>query len=185
MRIRNSAKYVAQFREAFGTDQPTVLQMQQAIASFERTLLSKGTAPFDRHAAGDTAAMSAAAKRGLALFLSEKGECFHCHSIGNKLFTNFTFENNGLYATYPDVGRFNVTGIERDKGKFKVPSLRNITLTAPYMHDGSLKTLEEVVAHYASGGKNNPYKSAFLFNISLNAAEQADIVAFLKALTDE
>jgi cytochrome c peroxidase len=119
----------------------------------------------------------------MELFFGEKGECFHCHSGYN--FTDYSFMNNGLYENYADSGRQRITFKEEDRGKFKVPSLRNIQLTPPYMHDGSLATLEEVIEHYNSGGKNNINKSFFIKPLGLSEGEKKDIINFLKSLTEK
>lgn len=181
-RLKLDTGYVAAFQKAFGGE-PTVLRMQQALASFERSVISANS-PYDHYVQGDTNALTAQQKRGLALFISEQGECFHCHTVGNQLFTDFDFRNNGLYLNYPDPGRFAQTQNDRDRGKFKTPTLRNIAYTAPYMHDGSMTTLEQVVAHYASQGKAHPNRALEITAIHLNAQEQADIVAFMHALSD-
>jgi len=115
-------------------------------------------------------------------FFGEKAECFHCHGGFN--FTFEEFHNNGLYEQYDDLGRWEVTGKESDKGKFKVPTLRNIEYTFPYMHDGSMNSLEEVVDHYASGGANHPQKSGLIRRFILSEQEKEDLVNFLKALSD-
>jgi cytochrome c peroxidase len=114
--------------------------------------------------------------------MSNKTNCSQCHSGFN--FTNYTFENNGLYTNYADSGRMRLTQIESDRARFKVPTLRNAQLTAPYMHDGSIKTLEEVVAHYNTGGKIHANKSTLIKPLGLTQQEQNDIVAFLNTLTD-
>lgn len=116
------------------------------------------------------------------IFFGEKAECFHCH-VGFNL-TNNTFQNNGLYMTYADSGRARVTERASDLGKFKVPTLRNVEVTAPYMHDGSLTTLEDVVDHYAGGGKGHPNQSSTIHRFDLTDEERADLIAFLKSLTD-
>ena len=113
----------------------------------------------------------------------QKTNCSECHIDFN--FTNYAFENNGLYEVYADKGRFRLTGEESDIALFKVPSLRNIELTAPYMHDGSLNTLGEVIQHYQTGGKNHPQKSEFIQPLNLSETEKNDLLQFLKSLTDE
>lgn len=184
-RLKNDPAYVAAFQKAF-SGEPTVLRMQQAIASFERSLISANSRydVYMSDTVANASALTAQEKLGLQLFGSEKGECFHCHVIGNNLFTDFDFHNNGLYLDYADEGRFTQTGEDRDRGRFKTPTLRNVEYTAPYMHDGSLQTLEEVVAHYASHGKPHPNRALDITAISLNAEEQAALVAFMKALSD-
>ena len=147
-----------------------------------RTMVS-GDSRYDRFQAGDDAALSEAEKRGKELFFSERAECFHCH-VGFNL-TNNGFHNNGTRADDPDLGRELVTEKPSDRGKFKVPSLRNVAVTAPYMHDGSLATLEDVVEHYARGGQGHPNTDATIHPLELSAEEKADLVAFLRSLTDE
>jgi cytochrome c peroxidase len=116
------------------------------------------------------------------LFFSTKTNCSACHSGFN--FSNYTFENNGLYEQYADPGRNRLTGNEKDLALFKVPSLRNIALTAPYMHDGAIQTLEDVIAHYDSGGKNHLHKSPLVKPLNLTSIEKEQLIAFLLTLTD-
>jgi len=113
-----------------------------------RTIVS-GDSRYDRYQNGDRSALNESEKRGMAIFSGERGECFHCHVGFN--FTNNGFRDDNLYAVYQDIGRAKITELESDVGKFKVPTLRNVALTAPYMHDGSLATLEDVVEHYSTG----------------------------------
>lgn len=155
--------------------EPDHFVITRALACFERSLLS-GDSAYDRDA------LSAAAQRGMQLFFGEKTQCSDCHGGFN--FTHYAFENNGLYEEYSDPGRFRLTGKEEDRARFKVPSLRNAALTAPYMHDGSIATLEEVVAHYDSGGAAHPHKSMLVRPLGLSPQERADLVAFLESLTD-
>ena len=142
-----------------------------------------GGSRYDEFLKGKKSALTAAEKRGKDLFFSEKLACSQCHGGFN--FTNYAFENNGLYEDYPDPGRFRLTGNEADRALFKVPTLRNVSVTAPYMHDGSLPTLEAVVEHYNGGGKAHPHKSQLVKPLGLTAAEKADLVAFLESLTDD
>ncbi len=208
----------ATYRELFGAafpDQPSPVTLENvaaSIACFERTLLSYDS-PYDRWSSGDEQAMTDAAKRGHDLFFSERAECYHCH--GSTDFSNsfrstawpdgvHAFHNTGLYnlghdGAYPapNVGLIEFTGKAKDMGRFRVPSLRNVAVTAPFMHDGSIATLEEVMAHYAEGGRtiaegahagvgsNNPHLDPLLVPLPLTVAEQTDIIAFLKSLTDE
>ena len=106
-------------------------------------------------------------------------------SVNDFNFTNYAFENNGLYENYVDPGRFRLTGQESDRAKFKVPTLRNVELTAPYMHDGSMEILEEIILHYESGGKDYPNKSGLIEPFTLTETERNELVLFLKTLTDE
>jgi cytochrome c peroxidase len=139
-------------------------------------------APFDRWRAGDDDALGAAAKRGFALFTG-KANCAQCHSGFN--FTDNAFHNIGLKPapTGPDAGRYAILKLESMKGAFKTPTLREIALTAPYMHDGSYRTLEEVVEHYDRGGDVKEHLSPEMKPLRLSAQEKADLVAFMHALT--
>ena len=162
------------------------------MASFERTLLS-GNSPFDQYQyGGNKQALSPAAIRGLAIFKDpNRGNCAVCHTIEDRyaLFTDGTFHNIGAGVNaegeMTDLGRFDQTKIQADKGKFKTPTLRNVALTAPYMHDGSLKTLNDVVDFYAGGGNSNPYLDKDIKPLHLSAQDRADLVAFLESLTGE
>ena len=162
---------------------PSIFSVTRAIACFERTLFT-GTSKYDDYVYNNNKnALSASEINGMNIFLDEDGECFHCH--GTFLFTDNTFKNNGVFLNYEDSGRARITGLSTDVGKFKVPSLRNVTATAPYMHNGSFATLEEVVEHYNNGGKPHPNKSGLIQPLNLTTQEKIDLVNFLKALTDE
>ena len=156
--------------------------LTRALAVFERSLIS-GSSSYDRFShLGEYSAMNPSAKRGMELFFSSKTNCSSCHSGFN--FTSYEFENNGLYETYSDSGRMRITHLEEDRAKFKIPSLRNVAFTAPYMHDGTISTLQNVVAHYNSGGQTHANKSHLVRPLGLTETEQEDIVAFLNSLTD-
>ncbi len=155
--------------------------LTRAIGAFERTLVS-GNSTYDKYNNGNSSALNESAKRGLALFTSERLSCSGCHSGFN--FTDYSFQNNGLYLQYPDSGRMRVTTLPEDRDKFKVPSLRNIALTAPYMHDGSIATLPEVVEHYNNGGAANPNKDPRIKPLTLTSQEKSDLLEFLYSLTD-
>lgn len=155
--------------------------LTRAIAAFERTLVS-GNSAYDKYINGKSSAINESAKRGLLLFESERLGCTGCHGGFN--FTDFSFKNNGLYEAYADSGRMRVTALPSDRDKFKVPSLRNIALTAPYMHDGSFTTLPQVIAHYNSGGAANPNKDERIKPLQLTTQEQNDLLEFLHTLTD-
>ena len=172
--------YRAEFTSVFGTD-VTTEGIALAIAAFERTVVS-GPSPYDRHLAGDRTAMSDAAIRGQRLFDGRAG-CRACHA--GALFSDQSFHNIGvgMDREKPDVGREAVTGHPADRGAFKTPSLRNVALTWPYMHDGSAATLAEVVEFYDRGGVPNPTLDVRIRPLGLTADEQADLVAFLRALT--
>jgi cytochrome c peroxidase len=180
-RLAQDASYVDAFARAYDSP-PSPGTLTRALAAFERTLVS-GNSRYDRFQRGDRSALSAAEQRGMAIALGERGECFHCHVGFN--FTNNSFRNNGLYERYTDIGRARVTELDSDIGKFKVPTLRNVALTAPYMHDGSLPTLEDVVDHYSSGGFVSETVDPAIRPLDLTSDEKHDLVAFLRALTDE
>lgn len=212
-RFRDDPDYVERFAAVFPDDAEPIRfdNIIKAIAAFQRGVLS-GDSRFDRYQRGE-ASLSAAEMRGLNLFNSEKAECFHCHSGFNFndqvvyagiRFIEKPFHNTGLYnigdtGAYPAPNRgvYEITGNPDDMGAFRAQSLRNVAVTAPYMHDGSIATLEEVLDFYAAGGRNitegpysgdgryNPYKSDLITSIDLSEGEKADIVAFLKTLTDE
>lgn len=169
--------YREQFRKVFNSD-ATPENVAKAIAAFERTILS-GNAPFDRFKAGDKTALSDAAQKGVKVFFG-KGHCSACHVGGN--FSDAAFHNIGVGfdKEKPDLGRFEVTKMLGDKGAFKTPTLREIARTAPYMHDGRFKTLEEVVEYYDKGCHPNPQLDEEIFPLKLTAEEKADLVTFLK-----
>lgn len=174
--------YQAQFRQVFGTDLHPE-GVAKAIAAYVRTILS-GNSPYDRFLAGDQQALSPAAQRGLALF-EGKARCVRCHAGFN--FTDESFHNLGvgMGRDNPDLGRYLVTKEQADRGAFKTTTLRDVARRGPYMHDGSLKTLEEAVAFYNQGGRTNPWLSKAIQPLNLTAGEQGDLVAFLQALTGE
>jgi len=175
-------EYQEQFRKVFGTDlNPD--GVAKAISAYERMILS-GNSPYDRFQAGDKKALTAAAQRGLALF-NGKAACQQCHGGFN--FTDEGFHNIGvgMDKEKPDFGRFIFTKKESDKGSFKTPTLRDVAKRTPYMHDGSQKTLEEVVSFYNKGGHPNSWLSESIKPLNLTAAEQADLIAFLHSLTGE
>lgn len=176
--------YRAKFKEVFGTDQVTIDRIAQAIATFERTVLS-GNSAYDRFKAGDQAALTPSQKRGMEIFFSNNARCDSCHEGVN--FTNGKYANIGIGMdkAVPDLGRFIVTGKEEEKGAFKTPTLREIAHTAPYMHDGSLKTLEDVVEHYNKGGIKNQWLHPDVRPLNLKDQEKKDLVEFLKALSGE
>ena len=170
-----------------GEHEQARLLQETVVASFERTLLS-GDSDFDRYRAGVTSALTDSQRRGLALF-SGRARCTFCHD--GELFTDQRFHNTGISwrsrdngaAQTIDLGRFEVTGRNVDRGAFRTPSLRDVALTEPYMHDGSLSTLEAVVEFYDQGGYPNAHLDGFLRPLALSAEERADLVAFLKSLT--
>jgi len=214
-RLRAEPSYPDLFRASFPevSGQISLATVTRALAAFQRTLVSANS-PYDRYRyEGDIDAVSDAVIRGEALFFSEKFECHHCHNGVNFNDTVFherdphgqrAFHNTGLYnldsdGAYPlrDTGVMSVTGRSQDMGRFKAPTLRNIAVTGPYMHDGSISTLDEVIDHYAAGGRtiasgasagigsDNPLKSSFVPGFTISDQERADLKAFLNSLTDE
>ena len=178
-RLREREDYREAFREAFGGAEASADRVSRALASYVRTLRS-GDAPIDRFLHGDTTALSGDARRGFRLFVG-RANCGVCHLA--PLFTDHRFHNTGVSWGSDDRGRFAVTGREADRGAFKTPSLRNVAMTAPYMHDGSLATLEEVIEHYAEGGTPNPALDEEIQPLDLDPDERRHLVAFLEALT--
>lgn len=178
-RLKRNPEYVLLSKNAFGTE-PNTIVITKSIAEFERTLISNNSA-FDQYLKGEQNALSNSEKRGKDLFF-EKLYCSTCHSGNN--FTNYSLTNNGLYEIYADTGRKRLTDLEEDLAVFKVPTLRNIELTAPYMHDGSISTLQEVIEHYSSGGAEHKNKSQVIKPFKLTSAEKIDLINFLKSLTD-
>ena len=183
-RLNAIPAYKKQFNQAFGSD-ATPENIAKAIAAFERTLVANN-APFQRYVRGDKKALSPAAKRGFAIFQG-KALCTTCHTP--PLLTDNSFHNIGVPQVGPlqeDLGRFAVTDNAADKGKFKTPSLYNSASFAFFMHDGALSTLNEVVEHYNKGGNpKDPNQDPLMIPLKLSAGEQADIIAFIKSLTDE
>ncbi|MEM8862461.1 MAG: parallel beta-helix domain-containing protein, partial [Chloroflexota bacterium] len=176
--------YVDLFEKAYGPEAISFENVNKALAAFERTLISNDS-PFDRYAAGDFDALSPAQRRGLTLFRSGATRCFECHA--NPTYHTDTFRVIGVESDDPGRAGAADNGIE---GSFRVPTLRNVALTAPYMHNGSFETLEEVVQFYADGGgrqfgDTNDKMDAFVQGFDLNDQEKSDLVAFLHALTDE
>jgi cytochrome c peroxidase len=201
-RLAGVPEYAELFPTAFpeAADPITVANVTRAIAAFERTIISGGSR-FDRFVAGDATALTAAEQRGKTLFESPALGCQHCHG-GFDLTaaaTGEVFFDTGLYATYPatDAGLVEVTGEPADAGRFKPPTLRNIAVTAPYMHDGSVATLADALDNYARGGRlvangpnagdgrANANKSVFVTGFALAPGDRDDLIAFLGALTDD
>jgi len=213
--LRSDPKYRELFARAFPAEQDpfSIKNVTRALACFERSIISAGSS-YDRyHYGGDDFAVSDSAKRGEILFFSQQISCFRCHGGFN--FSDATisegtvgreveFHNTGLYnlqgiPSYPapNVGIYEYTKVAADVGKFKAPTLRNIAITAPYMHDGSIATLESVLDHYAAGGRtigsganagvghDNPNKDRLIGGFQLSAEQRSDLIAFLQSLTDE
>jgi cytochrome c peroxidase len=176
-RLGKIAQYREMFQKVYGQS-PTLNGIAKAISAFERTLITPDS-PFDKYMKGDKNALRPAEKRGLLLFIS-KASCSQCHNGAN--LTDNEFHNLGQNRS-DDLGRFRISGEEKDKASFKTPTLRNVALTAPYLHDGSFKTLEEVVDYYNRGGGDSPNKSNLINKLFLTNQEKRDLVAFLKSLT--
>lgn len=179
-RLQASDFYRAQFAAAF-PEGLTRENLGMALANFQRTLLL-GDSPVDRFRAGETASLNTSALHGLWLFES-RGKCWKCHAGRN--FTDELFHNTGVsWNKEPlDLGRMEVTKLESDRGRFKTPTLRGVAQSPPYMHDGSLATLEDVVEFYNRGGIKNPHLSPLVEPLGLSNEEVRDLVAFLKALS--
>ena len=212
--LRSDPFYQRQIAKVFTEDKDpySILNAVRSIAAFVRSIVSFDS-PYDRYLGGDESALTETAERGMELFFSERLECFHCHGGFN--FTDSTthasatvdrvgFHNTGLYnidndGAYPsdNTGLYDMTGQRRDMGRFKAPTLRNIAVTGPYMHDGSVASLDDAIAHYERGGRliesgafagdgrRSPYKSEFVRGFQLSDSERADLVSFLESLTDQ
>ena len=188
-RLQNHSEYPELFQLAFKTSTITKELTTKAIAQFERTLISANS-KFDNYSLGQ-ATLTEQELNGLDIFLREdKGDCFHCHgNPNNPLWTDNDFHNNGLDATFTDLGLGAVTGDPSDNGKFRSPSLRNLAYTAPYMHDGRFTTLDEVINHYSEGLQDSPtvdplMKKVDEGGVQLTSQEKADLKAFLLSLSD-
>ena len=189
VKLKSDKSYLSQFAAAFGSPGITTDRIGMAIEQFETTLLS-GNSRFDQ---GPTA-LTQQEQRGRALYFNPPtrpngpagADCARCH--GGPILTDDAFHNIGLDTVSADTGRAAITGIPADTAKFKTPSLRNIAQSGPYMHDGRFKTLEEVVQHYSSGIKTSatldPGLARLNGGVNLTPAQQADLVAFLKTLSD-
>ena len=175
-RLESVPEYRARFREVFGGP-PDKQKVALAIDAYVRRLTTPNS-PFDRYAAGDQRALTDAQKRGLVLFVG-KADCAMCHRGPN--FADDQFHALGIQGD--DAGRFKVTGVEADRFAFKTPTLRNVELTAPYMHDGSVPTLRGVIDFYDAGGGHQQPKSPLLRRLHLTEREKSDLVAFLESLT--
>lgn len=189
-RLNDNASYRAAFEKAFGPGPITYDMVEKAIASFERTVVS-GDSPFDRWYYGkEEKAVSESVKLGFEVFRNpKKGNCAVCHTVDEKqaLFTDNKFHNIGVGVKdeeLTDLGRFQVTNKDADRGAFKTPSLRNVALTAPYMHDGSLKTLKEVVDFYIGGTNSNPHLDKEIHTLDhLTGEERKALQDFMESLT--
>lgn len=179
-RLGKNKSYVSMSLAAYDR-LPDPFVITRSIAVFERTLIT-GDSKFDEYSKGARFALNTVEKAGMELFFSDQLNCAKCHSGFN--FTDYSFQNNGLYEDYADPGRFRLTNNEDDRALFKVPSLRNVGVTAPYMHDGTMPTLESVIDHYDSGGKSHPHKNPLIVPLHLSPKEKRALVAFLNTLTD-
>jgi cytochrome c peroxidase len=214
-RLKGVPNYPTLFSAAFPSDSDpfSIDNVINAIASFERTLIS-GNSPYDKYIyAHDASGFSASAQAGMTLFFSETCECYHCHGSFNftdaveesdTTLVSTPYHNTGLYniggtGAYPagDTGLMMETGNPADMGKFRAPTLRNIVYTAPYFHDGSAATLDDVLAHYAAGGRTilppspnagdgatSPLKGPFVRGFTLTAQQTADLLAFIESASD-
>ena len=177
-KLKANDTYVKQFTAAFDDD-VTAANLAKALAAFQRVLL-RGDSPTDRfRRRGERSALTESELHGLWLY-EGKGQCWRCHTGSN--FTDELYHNTGVSWGKPDLGRFAVTKQDTDRGRYKTPTLRGVKLTPPYMHDGSLKTLEEVIEFYNRGGTPNPHLDPGLRPLKLSADEVRDLVAFLKSL---
>lgn len=187
-RLNQQQTYRTQFKTVFNADSITPQLTANAMAQFVRSIASFNSR-VDRYMRHEIM-LSFEELNGLYIFNSEKGECFHCHSLG--LYHDNGYHNTGLDSVYTTLnrGRFDVTGNPDDMGKFKTPTLRNIAITPPYMHDGRFTTLEQVIEFYNSGVKRPPTldpimtKPSFAHGLQLTAQQKSDLLAFLRALTD-
>ncbi len=211
-RVASIPKYQGQFAKVFKSEGLTVDTIAKAIAAYERTLVS-GNSPFDRFINGNENAITEAQKRGWELFKG-KARCIDCHkfSVDSPFFTDFEFHNTGVAFTdailglvstvagvskqtsrtqlahsagFSELGRFAVTCQSTDIGAFKTPTLRDMELTSPYMHDGSFKTVIDVVQYYNRGGNPNAYLDKRMHPLQLSDSEISDLVQFLRALTSD
>lgn len=178
-RMQQIPEYVDLCQKAYG-DAPSTYIISRALAAFIRTMVS-GNSRYDQFLAGK-ASLSESEQRGKSLFFSDRLQCSSCHNGFN--FTDNSFQHNGVYQAHEDLGRMRITHLPEDEGKFRVSTLRNIALTAPYMHDGGLPTLEAVLAHYNQGGVGHPNQSEKIRPLNLTEQEKLDVISFLETLTD-
>jgi cytochrome c peroxidase len=181
-RIRKIPEYCQLFQEIYGNSNCSIEEIAKSIATFERTIVS-GNSPFDRYMKGDKSAMTAEQIHGYQVF--KKVGCANCHA--GPLFTDGRFLNIGvgMDKSEPDLGRYDVTHDEKDWGAFKVPTLREAEHTYPYMHDGSLQTLEDVIDYYDKGGIPNKNLHPLMVPLHLTNEDKKALVSFLKALNGE
>lgn len=179
--LRHQEPYATLSMRAYGVPLDAWV-LSRAIASYQRTLIS-GWSRWDRWMQGDAMALTDSERRGWELFSSAELNCMACH--GGFDFSDHDYHNVGQYLGYVDPGRERITLRPEDNGRFKTPTLRNIARTAPYMHDGSMSTLEEVIGHFMTGGQAHPNRDPEMRTFALTPVQQADLIAFLHALTDE
>jgi cytochrome c peroxidase len=189
-KLEDNSIYRAMFERVYGPGPITMDHIAKAIAVFERIILS-GNSLYDRFAfLGNRKALNQSAIRGLEIFTG-RGSCANCHQIGKEasLFTDGRFHNTGVAVNargdIVDLGRYNITKAEADRGAFKTPSLRGITQTRPYMHDGSVPSLAEVIEFYSAGGRPNRYLSKLIRPLNFTAQDKLDLIAFLESLSGE
>jgi cytochrome c peroxidase len=181
--LSNDKKYQEKFENVFDRE-INIEGISKAISTFVRTLIS-GNSPYDKYVAGDKSALSKSALRGMKLFFSDRLKCSLCHTGPN--FTDEKYHNNGtkIDSLNPDLGRYLVTNKESDRGKFRTPTLRDISRTSPYMHNGSIKGLNDLIDFYDEGGITNNYKSPVIKPLHLTKEEKVDLKKFLRSLTGE
>jgi cytochrome c peroxidase len=184
-KLNANAEYPALFKKVFGGDSINTPMLMKAVAQFERTLIS-GNSKYDKYKRGELS-LTAQEMNGMSLYEDgAKGDCTHCHTLGST-FSDFVYRNNGVDSIFTDPGRYKITLIASDSGKFKTPSLRNIALTAPYMHDGRFATLQQCLAHYNTGFHYARYLDPVMEvrqKGTMTTQDMADIIAFLNTLTD-
>jgi cytochrome c peroxidase len=184
LKLNANLEYKALFKEAFGIEEITLPYALYALSQFTNMMVSANS-KYDKYKRGEGKTLTATEQKGLTIF---KAKCARCHS--GELFTDFSYRNNGLDSTFFDKGRYGITSLHSDIGKFRVPSLRNVELSAPYMHNARFSTLEEVLDHYDTGMLPYPTLDAGLrqpngnLGIPLDADQKTAIIAFLKTLTD-
>ena len=188
-KLQQNPEYPTLFKQAFGTSTIDSVLVSKAIAQFERTLISANSR-FDKHLLGELT-LTQEELEGFNVFMDEtRGDCFHCHgNANNPLWTDNIFHNNGLDATFTDLGLGIVTGDPADDGKFRSPSLRNLAFTSPYMHDGRFNTLDQVINHYSEGLQNSAtidplMKKVAQGGVQLTVQDKANLKAFLLSLSD-
>lgn len=179
--LQTSPVYTKLFHAAFDTT-PTIFGLTRSIASYQRSLIY-GNSDYDLYLNGDSNALTNSQLNGLKLFNSQRLKCNQCHS--GRLLSDFTFRNIGLAHQESDSGRARITSNPEDAGKFVVPSLRNVSITGPYMHDGSMKTLDEVIDYFEKGGGTHLNKSELIKGFKISREEKRDLIHFLEAFTDK